>query len=122
MAINKTHETYEEPLGLPSLVGVSDAQINFANNRRIAAVRRLMREENKQRSLSVNDCARIQKVLERRMPQIYSVTRASDWLDINQLRIAGHYEYFDNCQTFQEFMDEIKPSEIPPELREFLNI
>ncbi|KXS54783.1 MAG: hypothetical protein AWU57_809 [Marinobacter sp. T13-3] len=122
MAVNKNHETYEKPLGLPSLVGASDAQINFANNRRIAAIRRLMREENKRRSLSINDCAQIQKILEHRMPQIYSVTQAADWLDIQELRGAGLYEYFDNCQTFQEFMDEIKPPEIPPNIRELINL
>jgi len=56
------------------------------------------------------------------MPQIYSVTQAADWLDIQELRGAGLYEYFDNCQTFQEFMDEIKPPEIPPNIRELINL
>lgn len=122
MAKNKTHKTYEQSLGLPSLVGASDAQINFANNRRIAAVRRLMREESERRSLNVNDYAQIQKILERRMPQIYSVTRASDWLDLNYLRVSGNYEYFNDCQTFQEFIDEINPGEVPAVVSEILNL
>lgn len=122
MNIKASHQTYENALNLPPLTGASWDQIDFANNRRIAAARRLIREVGKQRAgFTINDYVAIQSFLNEKLPQIYSVTQASDWLDTD-LRIAGNYEYFDNCQSFQEFMDEIKPKDVHPIVEEFLNL
>ena len=108
-SIEDIQKTYEKALDLPPLKGASSAQVAFANNRRIAAARRLIRDA-RERSACLNfeDCAALQRMLNTRLPRMYSTTRASDWLDTD-LRHVGDYEYFDDLQPFQKFMLEINP-------------
>lgn len=113
-SIEDIQKTYEKALDLPPLKGASSAQVAFANNRRIAAARRLIREARRGSSTYLNfkvnfeDCASLQRLLNTRLPRMYSTTRASDWLDTD-LRRVGDYEYFDDLQPFQKFMLEINP-------------
>ena len=131
MSEREVHKSYENGLELPPLKGASAAQIDFANNRRIAAIRKIIKYAHQHSWVQVpigttdsDSCQILQNYLNKKNPSVYSVTQAADWLDVmnKNAGILTLGAYFDNTQTFQAFIDELKPKPIPPEIMEFYKL